>query len=101
MQLPVAFVMSKEFSVIVHDNPLIQHAHTYHKQLKVIVEHEKANFSAWYEFFPRSASLEGRHGTFKDVIRLLPRVVSMGFDVLYLPPIHPIGKINEKEKITT
>ena len=94
----VAFVMGKEFSVIVHDNPLIQHAHTYHKQLKVIVEHEKANFSAWYELFPRSSSLEGGHGTFNDVIRLLPRVVSMGFDVLYLPPIHPIGRINRKGK---
>ena len=94
----VAFVMGKEFSVIVHDNPLIQHAHTYHKQLKVIVEHEKANFSAWYELFPRSSSLEGGHGTFTDVIRLLPRVVSMGFDVLYLPPIHPIGRINRKGK---
>ena len=94
----VAFVMGKEFSVIVHDNPLIQHAHTYNKQLKVIVEHEKANFSAWYELFPRSSSLEGGHGTFTDVIRLLPRVVSMGFDVLYLPPIHPIGRINRKGK---
>ena len=93
-----AFVMGKEFSVIVHDNPLIQHAHTYHKQLKVIVEHEKANFSAWYELFPRSSSLERGHGTFTDVIRLLPRVVSMGFDVLYLPPIHPIGRINRKGK---
>ena len=94
----VAFVMSKEFSAIVHDNPLVQHAHAYHKQLKVIVEHEKANFSAWYELFPRSSSLEGGHGTFNDVIRLLPRVVSMGFDVLYLPPIHPIGRINRKGK---
>lgn len=94
----VAYVMSDEFGAIVHANPLIQHAHTYHKQLKVLVEHEKANFSAWYELFPRSASLDGRHGTFKDVIRLLPRVASMGFDVLYLPPIHPIGKINRKGK---
>ena len=48
--------------------------------------------------FPRSASLEGGHGTFKDVIRLLPRVASMGFDVLYLPPIHPIGRVNRKGK---
>ncbi|HEX6227193.1 MAG TPA: alpha-1,4-glucan--maltose-1-phosphate maltosyltransferase [Chryseolinea sp.] len=94
----VAFVMSKEFAEIVHHNPLIQHPHTFHKQLKVIVEHEKANFSAWYELFPRSASLEGRHGTFTDVIRLLPRVASMGFDVLYLPPIHPIGRVNRKGK---
>ena len=94
----VAFVLSAEFAAIVHNNPLIQHQHTYHKQLKVVVEHAKANFSSWYELFPRSASLDGRHGTFKDVIRLLPRVASMGFDVLYLPPIHPIGRINRKGK---
>lgn len=94
----VDYVMSDDFGNVVHANPLIQHAHTYHKQLKIIVEHEKANFSAWYELFPRSASLDGRHGTFKDVIRLLPRVASMGFDVLYLPPIHPIGRVNRKGK---
>ena len=94
----VDFVLSKEFGEIVHENPLIQHAQAYHKQLKIIVEHEKANFSAWYELFPRSASLDGKHGTFKDVIRLLPRIATMGFDVLYLPPIHPIGRINRKGK---
>jgi starch synthase (maltosyl-transferring) len=94
----VAYVMSSEFAAIVHNNPLINHPHSYHKQLKVVVEHPKANFSTWYELFPRSASLDGRHGTFKDVIRLLPRIQSMGFDVLYLPPIHPIGKINRKGK---
>jgi starch synthase (maltosyl-transferring) len=94
----VAYVLSPEFATVVHDNPLIHHAHTYHKHLKVVVEHTKANFSSWYELFPRSASLDGRHGTFKDVIRLLPRISSMGFDVLYLPPIHPIGRINRKGK---
>ncbi|HYC86199.1 MAG TPA: alpha-amylase family glycosyl hydrolase, partial [Chryseosolibacter sp.] len=57
-----------------------------------------ANFSSWYELFPRSASLDGKHGTFRDVIKLLPRIHAMGFDVLYLPPIHPIGKINRKGK---
>jgi starch synthase (maltosyl-transferring) len=94
----VAFVRSDEFASLVHANPLVMHAHTYHKQLKILVEHEKANFSAWYELFPRSASLDGRHGTFNDVIRLLPRIASMGFDVLYLPPIHPIGKVHRKGK---
>jgi starch synthase (maltosyl-transferring) len=63
------------------------------------VERKKAIFSTWYELFPRSASLtEGTHGTFKDVERLLPRIKSMGFDVLYLPPIHPIGKKHRKGK---
>ncbi len=94
----IEYVMSKEFAAVVHANPMIQHALTYHKQLKITVEHAKANFSAWYELFPRSASLGGKHGTFKDVIRLLPRISAMGFDVLYLPPIHPIGKVNRKGK---
>jgi starch synthase (maltosyl-transferring) len=60
--------------------------------LVVSVERERARFSTWYEMFPRSSSeTEGRHGTFADVEARLPYVASMGFDVLYLPPIHPIG----------
>lgn len=56
------------------------------------VEQKKALFSSWYELFPRSTSPEpGKHGTFKDCERLIPEIVRMGFDVLYLPPIHPIG----------
>ncbi len=94
----IQYVLSEEFATVVHENPFVQHAHTYNKQLKVIVEHVKANFSAWYELFPRSASLDGMHGVFKDVTRLLPRVAAMGFDVLYLPPIHPIGRVNRKGK---
>jgi starch synthase (maltosyl-transferring) len=67
--------------------------------LKVYVDRKKALFSTWYEFFPRSASVEeGKHGTFKDCERLLPRVASMGFDTLYFPPIHPIGEVNRKGK---
>ncbi|HWS60935.1 MAG TPA: alpha-1,4-glucan--maltose-1-phosphate maltosyltransferase [Flavobacterium sp.] len=67
--------------------------------LKVYVDRKKALFSTWYEFFPRSASSEiGKHGTFKDCERLLPRVASMGFDTLYFPPIHPIGEVNRKGK---
>jgi starch synthase (maltosyl-transferring) len=68
-------------------------------ELKVYVDRKKALFSTWYEFFPRSASaVEGKHGTFKDCERLLPRVASMGFDTLYFPPIHPIGEVNRKGK---
>jgi starch synthase (maltosyl-transferring) len=66
--------------------------HTYEKTLQVWVDREKARFSAWYEFFPRSTADEaGRHGTFRDVEKRLPYVARMGFDTLYLPPIHPIG----------
>jgi starch synthase (maltosyl-transferring) len=94
----ISYVLSDHFGKLVHDFPIIEHETRFDKVLEVIVEHEKASFSTWYELFPRSASLEGKHGTFKDVIKLLPRVASMGFDVLYLPPIHPIGKVNRKGK---
>jgi len=63
----------------------------------VIVDRTAARFSAWYEMFPRSQSDDAsRHGTFDDVIRKLPYVRDMGFDVLYFTPIHPIGKKNRK-----
>jgi starch synthase (maltosyl-transferring) len=64
--------------------------------LKVTVDRVRASFSAWYELFPRSASRENKHGTLKDVENLLPYVASMGFDVIYLPPIHPIGNTHRK-----
>ena len=68
-------------------------------ELKVYVDRKKALFSTWYEFFPRSTSeTPGKHGTFKDCERLLPRVAEMGFDTLYFPPIHPIGEVNRKGK---
>lgn len=64
---------------------------------EVAVDRERARFSTWYEMFPRSAAAEpGRHGTFADVQKLLPYIASMGFDVLYLPPIHPIGSTERK-----
>jgi starch synthase (maltosyl-transferring) len=70
--------------------------------LQVYVDRKKALFSTWYEFFPRSSSMEpGRHGTFKDCERLLDRVVEMGFDTLYFPPVHPIGEVNRKGKNNT
>ncbi len=72
-------------------------ANWYDRQLPLVVDRERARFSAWYEMFPRSCAPEGnRHGTFKDVEARLPYVASMGFDVLYLPPIHPIGRTLRK-----
>jgi len=71
----------------------------YGKELAVVVDREKARFSAWYEMFPRSSAVEpGVHGTFKDCERLLSYVASMGFDTLYLPPIHPVGYTHRKGK---
>jgi starch synthase (maltosyl-transferring) len=68
----------------------------YGRELAVDVDRERAQFSSWYELFPRSASGDGRHGTLRDVIARLPYVAELGFDVLYLPPIHPIGHAHRK-----
>jgi starch synthase (maltosyl-transferring) len=71
----------------------------YPRELVVEVERERARTGAWYEMFPRSCAREpGRHGTLKDCEARLPYVASMGFDVLYLPPIHPIGRTYRKGK---
>jgi starch synthase (maltosyl-transferring) len=71
--------------------------HTYEKLLPVMVERERARYGAWYETFPRSCAPEpGRHGTFKDLEARLPYIAGMGFDVLYLPPVHPIGRAHRK-----
>jgi starch synthase (maltosyl-transferring) len=67
--------------------------------LELIVDRKRAEYSTWYELFPRSTAAEpGDHGTFRDVEALLPRIAEMGFDVLYFPPIHPIGRVNRKGK---
>ena len=65
-------------------------ATTYERELEVLVEPVKARFSTWYELFPRTA------GKFTDVERLLPEIARLGFDVLYFPPIHPIGRTHRK-----
>jgi starch synthase (maltosyl-transferring) len=72
-------------------------AASYPLELPLVVDREKARYSTWYEMFPRSAAREpGRHGTLRDLEARLEYVAAMGFDVLYLPPIHPIGR--EKRK---
>jgi starch synthase (maltosyl-transferring) len=64
---------------------------------ELVADRTRAGFGSWYEMFPRSAGVEpGRHGTFRDVEARLPYLADMGFDVLYFPPIHPIGRINRK-----
>jgi len=95
----VSFVIGERFAKVVEQNPLKEIVTKSEREYQVIAELPKSNFSAWYEFFPRSSALEaGRHGTFRDCQKLLPRIASMGFDVIYFPPIHPIGKINRKGK---
>src|SRR4051794_2278315 len=69
----------------------------YDRTLRITVDPVKARFSAWYELFPRSTATDSnRHGTFRDCEARLPYVAEMGFDVLYLPPIHPIGRAFRK-----
>lgn len=83
--------LSEELSRLMARYPDKTNAAVY-QELSVTVDPKIARFSAWYEMFPRSASpVPGKHGTFKDVIAKLPYVADMGFNVLYLPPIHPIG----------
>ena len=66
-------------------------------ELPLVAERERARYSSWYELFPRSTSdTPGVHGTFADVEARLPYVARLGFDVLYFPPIHPIGRVNRK-----
>jgi starch synthase (maltosyl-transferring) len=69
---------------------------TYDRLVRIDVERPLAAFGAWYELMPRSQGVAGRHGTFDDVIARLPYVRELGFDVLYFPPIHPIGRTNRK-----
>jgi len=67
------------------------------RELAIVVEPVRARFSAWYELFPRStAEKPGVHGTFADCERRLPYIAELGFNVLYLPPIHPIGRMFRK-----
>jgi len=64
---------------------------TRHAPLPLDVDRVAGQFSAWYEFFPRSSGAAGKHGTFADAAKRLPAIAAMGFDVVYLAPIHPIG----------
>jgi len=90
---------SSELAVIVGRNRDRLRDTRYEKELIVVVDPEKARFSAWYEMFPRSCTTDPtRHGTFRDCINRLGYVAGMGFDVLYLPPIHPIGRTERKGK---
>ena len=94
-----AIALNEEMAQAIQRNPARRFASRYSKVLCVTVDPEKAAFSTWYELFPRSCSPEpNRHGTLRDCEAWLPYVASMGFDVLYLPPIHPIGHTARKGK---
>jgi starch synthase (maltosyl-transferring) len=93
----VNYVLSDEFGELLQRYPLRRFETTYDPGLWVKVGRRKERFSSWYELFPRSTSPDvSRSGTFRDVEELLPRIREFGFDVLYMPPIHPIGHRNRK-----
>jgi starch synthase (maltosyl-transferring) len=95
----VKMASSPELQALMIRNADRRLATTYSRELAVLVDRERARFSAWYEMFPRSCSGQpGRHGTLQDCAKRLDYVAGMGFDVLYLPPIHPIGRVNRKGK---
>jgi len=95
----VTAALSKEFTELMEIYADKTFSSLYEKELAVVVDRKRALYSAWYELFPRSfASEPGRYGTFKDCVKLLPAIARMGFDTLYLPPIHPIGRVNRKGK---
>jgi starch synthase (maltosyl-transferring) len=86
------FPLSDAVITLVAQHPDLTFATRYPQELHLWVDRERARYSTWYELFPRSTSPDPtRHGTFADVKALLPSIAAMGFDVLYLPPIHPIG----------
>ncbi len=93
----VAYVLGDEFAQLLQDYPLRRHVTVYDPGLRVKVGRARERFSSWYELFPRSTSPDVRRsGTFADTEALLPRIKEFGFNVLYLPPVHPVGYKNRK-----
>jgi starch synthase (maltosyl-transferring) len=89
----IAAALSTELAETMAAAPDPSRSTRYDRHLGVTVEPERARFGAWYEMFPRSAGPDpSRSATFDEAAALLPYVKAMGFDVLYLPPIHPIGR---------
>jgi starch synthase (maltosyl-transferring) len=93
----LALLRSDEVSDLMEEHPGRSTSTVYGKTLEVVVDRERARYGAWYEMFPRSQGTEpGRSATFGEAERRLPEIAGMGFDVVYLTPIHPIGKTHRK-----
>ena len=97
--------LSVDVDRIMHEYP-VRELVTKGKPMRIWVDRERAAFGSWYEFFPRSTGgvdEQGRpvHGTFATSAQALDRIARMGFDVVYLPPIHPIGRVNRKGRNNT
>lgn len=99
LSMRIQCALDADLGPLVGQYPDQRFAVTYDKELLVVVDREQARCSAWYELFPRAcAERPGQHGSFTECEKRLPYVASMGFDVLYLPPIHPIGRTSRKGK---
>ncbi len=95
----VEVALSAELLTLMERYPDTRLESRYSQDIPLLVEPERAVFSSWYELFPRSVpGKKHTHGTFADCVAFLPRLKKMGFDVLYLPPIHPIGRTKRKGK---
>ena len=93
----VAIALDPQLNALMNEHEHRAAWSLYDRELEVIVDRERARYGAWYEIFPRSEGTEeGKGGTFKDCEARLPAIRDMGFDVLYLAPIHPIGETNRK-----
>jgi starch synthase (maltosyl-transferring) len=98
----LAVMLDEEMLDLITRHPDVEDLTEYEHVLPVQVDRVRARFAAWYEIFPRSMSDDpNRHGTWDDVIPKMPYVREMGFDVLYFPPIHPIGLAHRKGKNNT
>jgi len=98
----ISGALSEELSGLMNTHGQREFPTKYFRDLAIVVDPPQARFSAWYEMFPRSAAERpDRHGTFADMEKRLPYIAGMGFDVLYLPPIHPIGATLRKGKNNT
>ena len=91
--------LSDELYFLMNRYPNRKYETIYERELMVTVDRKKARYSTWYEVFPRSCAIGSQHhGNFEDCKMLLPYISEMGFDVLYFPPIHPIGHTSRKGK---
>lgn len=101
-QESVTLALSQQMTQWIEAYPLVDHVSRYDRVLPLKVSRQKAVFSTWYSLFPRSTSVDpAQAGTFQTTIEVLPRIAAMGFDVLHLPPIHPIGHCFRRGKNNT
>jgi starch synthase (maltosyl-transferring) len=101
----IQHALDDEFAALMNEHFRPVDLTRYRRDLSITVDRERARFASWYEMFPRSqiepfgeGTNDVRHGTFDDATNALARVAELGFDVVYLPPIHPIGRTFRKGK---